>query len=160
MLSTKKDIGSHIKFVIAGAGVASASPAIVTAGGAGDATKVTGQTIDRMGYESLSLGIGYYAELADTKTLAFAVEYQFSADGSNWDTAVVVQASTVKATGATPTTDYHGVAKYDLDLQSLGSAMKRYIRFNITPDLSNTASDLATWVAIAALGGADVLPAA
>jgi len=156
MLSTKKDIGSHIKAAVAGASVASSAPAIVTAGGAGDATKVTGQSIDRQGYESLSLLIPFYAELADTKTFALAVEYQESSDNSNWDTAVVVQASTVKATGATPTTDYHGVAKYDLDLQ----AKKRYIRFNVTPDLNAANTDIAVWTAVAVLGGADVLPAA
>ena len=37
---------------------------------------------------------------------------------------------------------------------------KRYIRFNVTPDMSATGTDTATFHTIAVMGGANVLPAA
>ena len=155
MATPRTDLGSSVKSVIAGASVASTAPAIVTAGGAGDATKVTGQTIDRKGYYSGVLAVGWYAELADTKTFSLAVEIQESDNASSWDTAVALLAATVVATGDSPTTDFHGVTELDINFKG----RKRYARFNVTPDLSNTSADLAVWTAVCTLGGADQLPA-
>jgi len=126
------------------------------AGGTGDATKVTGQSTDRTGYYSGKLVVAYKAVLAEDKTIAFATELQESSDNSTWDTAEVVVASTVADTGASGGSTEYGVTEASIDL----SGRKRYIRFNVTPDLSATATDTVHWGATFVMGGADELPAA
>lgn len=139
------NVGSMVK--VMGGGGSSA-----VAAGAGDATAVTGATIDRLGYSSAVLAISYRTTLTAAKTLAFAAEYQTSDDGTNWDTAVALQTSTVAKTGAATASD--GIVEFDLNLNSL----KRYIRFNFTPDLNNTASDTAVCTSVVVLGGSAVKP--
>ena len=141
------NIGAFIKPVICGA-------ARGVAAGTGDNTAVTGATIDRKNYGSCSLVIAARAVLADTKLLKIAAAYQESADGSNWDTAVALQASTTLLTGSTGGTTELGVAKFDVNLMGL----KRYIRFNYTPDLDASGTDTFETTAVAILGGASVLP--
>lgn len=145
-ISTPKDIGSQIKAVACGAATA-------TAGGTGDNTAVTGASIDRMGYNSGKLAIGYRTSVTAAKTLSFAVEYQESSDNSTWGTAVALQAATTAETGAL--TNKVNQITFDVDL----SNKKRYIRFNFTPDLSNTLTDTVDCAAIFVMGGADTLPA-
>lgn len=140
------DFGKYFKEV-------ACNSASVTAGGAGDNTALTGATINRLGYGSASFVIAYKTTLAATKTLSFAVAYQESADGTNWDTAVTLQASTVAATGAL--TNSTGTVVFDVNLEGL----KQYVRFNFTPDLSATDTDTAVVSGVAILGGADKLPA-
>lgn len=142
------NFGKLIKSVPCGASSA-------TAGGTGDASAVTGATIDRLGYGSAKFVIAYKTTLTDTKTLSYAAEYQESADGTNWDTATALQASTVAKTGDS-TTNFVGQVEFNLDL----SGKKKYIRFNFTPDLSASSTDTALSAAVAILGGAEVLPAA
>lgn len=130
--------------------------ASAVAAGAGDATKVTGATINRATYNypgSAKLCISYLTSLTAAKTLSFAVEYEESSDGSSWDTAVAIEAATVVATGAL--TASVGQREYDLDL----SARKQYVRYNVTPDLSHTSTDTVVFAANAILGGARSLPA-
>lgn len=141
------DIGSYVKAVVCGAVSA-------TAGGAGDNSAVTGASIDRLGYESCKLVIGYKTTLAASETLQFAVEYQESDDNSSWDTAVALQAATTAKTGAA--TNFHGDVEFDVDL----GAKKRYIRFNFTPNMSAAGTDTAICMAVCVLGGSNVLPAA
>ena len=148
MVSFMRNIGAYLKCLVAAAGTALAA-------GAGDATKVTGQSIDRRDYGSGVLNIAYTATLAEDKTIAFAAEYQESADGSTWDTAVAMQASTVDATGGSGGSTEVGEVEIDIELEN----KKRYIRFNITPDLSNTATDVCHWGATCVLGGARERPA-
>ena len=154
MASSMYNVAGKTKGYIASASVNSGAPSLITAAGTGDAAAVTGYTIDRKGTDvgslaqSCELSIGYLAALTNTKTLSFTVAYQESADASTWDTAVTLQAATVAKT-ATSTTNFEGVVNLVLALNSL----KRYIRFNITPDLNNTATDTAEFVAIATLGG-------
>jgi hypothetical protein len=126
-----------------------------TAGGTGDATAVTGASIDRLGYASCSLVIDFKAVLAEDATLTYAVEYQESSDNSNWDTAVALQAATTAATGGSGGSTEQGLVQFDLNLR----AKKRYIRFNFTPNLSAANTDTAISAAVAILGGADKLPA-
>lgn len=137
------------------------------AAGAGDATAVTGATVDTRGFYSGKVLLSYKTTLTDTKTLAHAVAYQESDDGSNWDTAVAIQASTVSLTGSS-STDALGVLEFPLDFggkaggtasatQTLG---KRYIRINFTPDLSHTGTDTAISSAVLILGGPETIPAA
>lgn len=157
MLFPMTNLAGEIRCAIAGNSVNSGAPVLVTAAGTGDNTKVTGTTIDRKGStagtlaDSAVLAIGYVAALTNTKTLSFAVEYQTSADNSTWDTAVVMQAATVAVT-ATSSTNFSGVVELSLDCSSL----KRYIRFNITPDLSASGTDTATYSAVCILGGHQV----
>jgi hypothetical protein len=146
----QRNIGA---FLLAGDGQVVAVAEAVAAG-AGDNTKVTGQSNDRQGKWSGKLVISYKTTLAATKTLSFAIEHQDSADNSSWDTAVVDLAATVEKTGAL--TDDYGTVVLDVNL----SGRKRYTRYNITPDLSNTATDTVDWAAVLVLGGADVVPAA
>lgn len=143
------DIGALFVGKAVGAGTA-------TAAGTGDATKVTGQSIDVMTYKSGSLFIAGKAALAEDKTLTYAVEYQLSDDNTNWDTAVAIQAATLAATGDTGGTTEYPVVKLDVDLVAYG---KRYVRFNITPDLSASGTDTLTWAAVFVAGGGQNLPA-
>lgn len=141
-----------------------AKPALLhtalTAGGGGDNAKITGLTIDRLQSgkldpaKSVKLCVNTRAVLAQAATLSLAVEVQQSADGSTWDTAVVVEAATVKSTGGTGGSTESVVAEYGLNL--LG--FKRYLRFNVTPDLSAGATDTATVNAVAVLAGHDTIP--
>lgn len=125
-----------------------------TAGGTGDNTAVTGATIDRQGYSSAKVTIGYKTTLGSSATLTFAVEYQDSADGSTWNTAVALQSATTAATGTV--TNSVGQVRFNLDLSDL----QRYVRINFTPNLSAANTDTCVASASIALGGAQVLPAA
>jgi hypothetical protein len=134
----------------------SADPKITVAAATEDNVKVTGETIDRQGYASAVFALTGSAVLTEAKTASIAVEYQDSADGSTWNTAVAMQASTVAATGDT------GGSTEDL-LVELGLNLlprARYIRFNVTLDLSHTSTDTAMWSAAAILGGKESLPIA
>lgn len=142
------NVGAYLKGVAGGGGR-------LVAAGTGDATAITGQGIDRKGYGSAKVLVGYHATLADTKTLAVAAEVQYSADNSSFDTAVPLQTSTVAATGVNPTTAYYGVVVFNIDL----TAQKRYFRINVTPDLNASGTDVAEVVTSVVLGGADALPA-
>lgn len=124
------------------------------AAGAGDNTKVTGLTIDRLGFRSGSILISYETALAEDATLTLAIEIQESDDDSSWDTAVVIQAATVVATGGTGGTTENGV----LQIGDQWEARKRYIRYNVTPNLSAGATDTATWSGIVILGDAFEIP--
>ncbi|WP_316228365.1 MULTISPECIES: hypothetical protein [unclassified Bradyrhizobium] len=136
----------------------------VTAGGAGDATAVTGYTIDRMGFgngslpQSAELVLAYQATLAATKTLSLGtVKVEQSSDGSNWDSTAYLAFTDpgVVATGKTGGSTEKGALKLSVPLTSA----KRFIRADFTPDLSNTATDTATVVAVWNLAGFDRLPA-
>lgn len=126
----------------------------VTAAGAGDATKVTGETIDREAYGSAKLSIAYKTTLGASATLTFAVERQESANGTDWDAAVVIQDAAIAKTGAV--TGFVGSVSFDMDF----AGYKRYVRFNVTPDLSAGSADTADFQTVAILGGARALPAA
>ena len=142
------NFGAHFASRYAGGGTA-------VAAGTGDATKVTGTTVDRRDFYAGALVIAFSAVLAATKTVSFAVEIQESADGSTWGTAEALQAATVAETGESGGSTEVGTVQ--INVNYLGR--KRYVRFNVTPDLSNTATDTLAWRAAAILGGANTLPA-
>lgn len=118
-----------------------------TAAGAGDATEVNGDYANRMDGEnglamSCKVVITYTASLAAGKTLSFAANLQDATDGAgagvaDYGTAL---ASTVVAS-ATGTNK--GTVELDFDL----SGAEQFIRAQITPDLSNTATDTCEWSA-------------
>ena len=155
-VSQVKDLGAYCTtFYATASQTAAGAPTTVVAGGTPDGTKVTGDTIDTAGlYASGILQISYLAALANTKTLSFAIEYQESDDNSSWDTAVVVQAATVCATGDGVSSNFAGMVQSDITLYD----KKRYIRFNITPDLSASGTDTAGYGVVLTAGGADHVP--
>ncbi len=142
------NIGSFFISLICGAFYALAA-------GSGDATAVTGSTVDRKGFGSAKLSLGYSTTLTEAATLTFAVEYQESDDDSSWDTAVVIQAATLQETGGSGGSTNKGCWTYDIDL----TGMKRYVRFNFTPNLSAGSTDVAKGALVCNLGGAAELPA-
>ena len=159
-MHVKTDLGARIKGFHAASQVSAAGAATeLVAGATEDGVKVTGSSLDRATpgaarYDSMSLELSGVATLAQDETLSFAVEYQDSADGSTWNTAVAMQASTVAATGGTGGSNESFVVELDLDMSDLS----RYVRFNVTPACSAASADVAVWSAAAVFGGADILP--
>lgn len=126
-----------------------------TAAGTGDNTKVNGVTIDRLGFGSCQLAATYKTTLGSAETLTLAVEIQESdlGDGSDWTTADVIYAATTVETGVQ--TAKVGEKLTDIDL----SERKRYVRFNITPNLSAAGTDTVVGGLVCTLGGAASVPA-
>lgn len=147
MIALGKNVGAEVKVLTA------STPTAVTAGGAGDNSAITGQSVDRDGYQSCVFAISYVTTLGAAETLKFAAEYQESSDNSSWGTATSLQAATTAETGLQ--TAKHGVVEFNLAL----AGKKRYIRFNQTPDLSRANTDTAVVAGTVTLGGAVTLPA-
>lgn len=133
---------------------------VSTAAGAGDATSITGITIDREGFSSGSLpnsalvGVVYEATLGSGKTLSVGYAVQDSADGATWadyQTATY----TVVATGVSG----GGVAKGQFNVQVNLSSARRYVRFNYNPDLSATGTDTTYSDGVGFVAGFDRLAA-
>lgn len=146
MSAQQRDLGSYVLAVPGGAVSA-------TAGGSGDATKITGDSIDRNQsggpFESAVVHINWRTTLASAETLTLAIEVQESADNSSWDTAVALQAATVVSTGVQTALD--GVTEYDdVDFYK----RKRYVRYNVTPNMSASGTDTTLLAYGAILGGA------
>lgn len=154
MMSVMKDLNAEVLCKATGGGR-------LVAAGTGDNTEVTGQTIDRYGasgvqrYNSAVVSMAFHAVLTDTKTLAIGLKIQESNDGSNWDTAEVLYASTVVATAANPALEFTGTKQTGVNL----AGRKRYVRFNHTPDLNASGTDVAEVVGTCTLGGGHTLPA-
>jgi hypothetical protein len=131
-----------------------------TAGGSGDATSVTGNTIDRMGFSTGSMprsavmGVAYEATLASGKTISFGYAVQDSADSSTWADYQTATFAVV-STGASGGSTNKGTFEVPVDLNNA----RRYIRFNYQPDLSATGTDTAYADGVGFLAGFDRLPA-
>lgn len=159
MASLGKDIAGSI-----GALYAAASTA-VTAGGSGDATEVTGVTINTAAlqtapaiygkdFNSIAFVIAGTTTLADTKALTVTALIEDSADGSTWATKVASSTIvSITASGAT-TTGFAGKVGVDL------TACRQYVRVKFTPNLTATSTDTATVFGVAVLGGGNELPIA
>jgi len=157
MLHPRTDAGAHAVPVLANwQQDASGDPVILTAGATEDGVKIDGETINRRDALSCVLSIVGKAVLQATETISFAAEYQESDDGSTWDTAVALQASTVAATGDTG----GSTEGFAVELPLMLKPLKKYVRFNITPAMSASGTDTAVWAAACDLMGFDVLPAA
>lgn len=151
------DVGDFLTGNDGCASANSGAPSLITAAGALDNVKVTGQTVDRKSGTAIAysafIQTGYLAALADTETISLAHEYQDSADDSTWNTAVAIEAATVKATSSGGTNE-RGVDEHKLDLSSL----YRYIRINVTPNLSASATDTCLFFTVVTLGGWSQVP--
>lgn len=150
----QKDIaalGSLVRLAVASA---------ATAAGSGDATTVTGVSVDRFsaGNGSLPLeaamGVIYEATLASGATLRIGYAIQDSADNSafaDYQTATYVTVATGPSGGGAVS----GI--FDLGSVNLGSA-RRYFRLNYMPDLSAGGTDTAVFRAVGFITGFDRLP--
>jgi len=134
-------------------------PATATAAGAGDATTITGITIDRAAFPQGSLPLAaefsllYEATLASGKTLAVGYAVQDSADGAtftDYQTATYVVAATGPNGG--------GAVGGEFSVAVNLSSARRYVRFNANPDLNNTATDTGVYRAVGLFAGFDRLP--
>lgn len=127
------------------------------AAGTGDNTEVNGAWIDRLSAKGMAmsakLGINYTASLAATETLTFALNFQDAVDAAGTGAADYpvgeVVAATVAATGDSGSATQTGVVEQDVDL---GGA-RRFIRAQITPNLSRGATDTAAWSSMMVLFG-------
>jgi hypothetical protein len=148
MTSYKDNIGAYIKTLYA-----SHKNAIV-AGSGTDNSAVTGQVIDRNGYNSAQLNVGYAMTLTTDKAAALTVTVAQSDDNSSWGSAAaLITAEDIE--DATTGGAVKDVYSYDIDL----SGYKRYLKFYSTLNLAATQTDTAEYVMTCTLGGADVLPA-
>lgn len=146
-----RNIGDVIKVVRAGANIAA------TAGGSGDATEVTGTIFDRLAIGSPSSGVlavSYTATLAEGETLSLTYSVEEGAESDLSDAAVLKTGTVVLATGDTGGSTEAGVAEIDLNLKAAG----RYVRADLTPDLSASGTDTAALAAVVVCGGMDRLP--
>lgn len=126
-----------------------------TAGAGTDNSEQTGASIDRTGYLSGTAAIAWTATLASGATLSLTVKEQESADGSTWDTATTVHAAAVVATGESGGSTETGITRVKVNL----SGKKKYVRYNVTSDLSAANTDTSVYGALMILGGADEHPA-
>lgn len=132
-----------------------------TAAGSGDATTVTGLTIDRGGFsggalmpDSALMSVIYEATLASGKTLSIGYAVQDSADNSSWadyQTATYVAVSTGGSGGSTN--------KGQFNVQVNLTSARRYVRFNYNPDLNATGTDTSYSDAVGFFAGFDRLAA-
>jgi hypothetical protein len=126
------------------------------AAGSGDNTAVVSATIDRAGYtntyDSAVLNLAYLTTLTADKTLSFTVSYTHSDDDSTYSSAVTLQAATVARTGAV--TAGTGLVTIPFNMEGI----KRYVKISVTPDLSHSGTDTATWMGTLVMGSADYKP--
>jgi hypothetical protein len=119
------------------------------AAGTGDATKVTSIDIDRLGYMSGTLVISGQATLQEAKTLSFTIDIQDCSTADGTFASYKAVAKTAYATGDSGgSTDYFCIP-VDVNLEGAD----RYLNIDITPDLSATGTDTATWAATMILAG-------
>ena len=147
-----ENIGAYV------AAVNGADVTVATAGGAGDATLVTGYTINRNSYStplSAVLAIPYNATLAASKTLSLSYTIEGS-DNSNMSspTTLASASSYVLVASATASQTVSGVVEINLNLRTAG----QYLRAKFTPTHSATGTDTSGFTAVWVLGGTDSLP--
>jgi hypothetical protein len=137
--------------------VASAYTSIVAAG-SGDNTAVVGVAIQRslIGLPLTAMcNILWSAVLGATKSLSLkTLLIEHSVDGSTWTTYKTFTDPGIVATSVGGGT-VEGQTHVSVDLMGAND----YVRFDWTPDLSNTATDTASLIAEFVFAGADRLPA-
>ncbi|HDZ82801.1 MAG TPA: hypothetical protein ENH56_16420 [Roseobacter sp.] len=152
MTTQLRNIGALIAVMGASANAAA------TAGGAGDATAVTGVIFDRTAIgnpQSGVVAIPFSATLAAAETLSIG----YSVQSGNADDLVDASplksaASAVVATGPVGGGTVTGTFEIDLSLAGAG----RYVRLTFTPDLSAATTDTAALSSVMVFGGFDRLP--
>jgi hypothetical protein len=152
-LAQQFDIGRYIH------GTAALAPVTINSS-AGAAQ--SGITIDRQaygrGYHSASILAAVKLTGSTVQAVAVAVAFEHSSDGSSWDSYSTGSnvSKAIGSTGATGAQAVNDVVNAPVNL----AGARRYVRAVVTPTFSATSSgDTAALAAIAALGGADELPA-
>lgn len=152
------DLGGNVVSKYANGSEISGASGLIVAGATEDGLKVEGVAIDRIQSGGMALSAVVVttlnADIADTETLKLAHEIQFSDDGSTWDTAVAIEASTTKATGAGAVVHFETADEHDINFAGY-TAPKRYFRINVTPTLSASSTDQCHFTTTAILGGLD-----
>lgn len=152
-------VSSHFANFSGDAAAITRAPVLIVAAAGLDNLKFLGFAIDRRSADnpgmamSVAIATQWLATIANTKTLSLAHEIQESADGTNFDTAEVIEALTVKET-ASSSTNFHDVDEHDLDL----TGRKRYYRINVTLDLNAGSADVASFSTEAKQGGWTIVP--
>lgn len=126
-----------------------------TAGGTGDNTEVDGAYIDRTGFQSVKLVIGYKAVLGSNATLSLSAKIQ---DATSSGGAVAdfgsEMAKAIVASGGVSGATVTGVVELDFDI----SGADDFIRAVYTPDLSAANTDTVTMYCAVVLAGATEQP--
>lgn len=152
-----RELGPFVSSHDGNASENSGAPSVITAAGALDNVEVQGQTINRKNGTALAhsavIATGWLAALTNAKTLSLAHEYEDSDDDVTYNTAVAIEAATVKQT-ATSTTNFRGVDEHDLSL----NALAQYFRINVTADLNASGTDTVLFFTIVTLGGWTQIP--
>lgn len=143
-----KDINAFIT------GHAAVGQTSATAGGSGDDTAASGEWVKREYYYSGSVLIPYTTSLADGETLAFTVTFEHADDasGSNaesYDPAYCDSGVENEVVHSGAVSDESGVCQVPVNLQ----AAKNYVRVNVTPVMSASSTDTASFSAVLVLGG-------
>lgn len=133
--------------------------AALTAAGSGDATTVTGVTIDRLAFGgsmpgSAELAVLFAATLASGATLSVTFDLQDSADNSNFSDYGTT-AALVAATGPSGGGTVKGQITQGFSLMGA----RRYVRLLFLPDLSATGTDTAVAIGSGFFAGFDRLAA-
>ena len=135
-----------------------AGPAALVAAGAGDNTAVTGLILDRaaLGWpQSCVVCLPFTATLAAAATLTVAAVLQHGDNSGLSDAATLATIATgVQATGGSGGTTEQRQIEVNVNL----AGAKRYLRVNLTPDLSAGSVDIARVGAVIAFGGANRKP--
>ncbi len=132
----------------------------VTAGGTGDATEIDGITIDRQAlgsmYESCKLVISGNGNVTSALLLTILGNIQDSPDDSTWTdfgTAKTVETVITGASGGSTQSSFETFLDNDL------RDADRYIRCQVTPNLTDTDDDTALIAAAFVFGGPATYPA-
>ena len=124
------------------------------AAAASDNAKKTSAAIDRLGYSSCMLLIPWQAVLAEAKTVSFTVDVTDCATSGGSYASYSAVAKTVYGTGGSGGSTASGMIELDVDLKGAD----RYLKVEITSDLSATGTDTAYWGAALVLADPDSVP--
>ena len=131
----------------------------VTAGGSGDATLITGVSLDISALaqrpRSVNFVIPFKFTLAAAETVDLACSIETSPDDTNWtvETSTEINATLTGAAGGSTNT---GCAEIGCNLTRAGV---KYVRVKCTPDCSAKGTDAGVvGAAVAVFGGQNVLP--
>mgnify|MGYP001582821430 CR=1 FL=1 len=131
----------------------------LTAAGSGDNTELTGEVIDRLGFESCVVAVPFKAVLATAESLALTIKVAESEDGSTFGSDETIASAVTVVTQASGGTT-HDTYFLNVNLSGVGAPRKRYLKFKLTPNLSASATDTAVVAGLVILGGAVVKPQA
>lgn len=124
------------------------------AGAASDNAKKTSAAIDRLDFGSCKLDIVYSGTLAEGKTLSFTVDVTDCATSGGSYASYSAVAKTVYATGGSSGSTETGIITLDVNL----AGADRYLKIDITSDLSATGTDTAFYCAGLTLADPDSVP--